>query len=145
MRAALQRREIDDHKLIPLFLGVASYGLLILGVIKWGTHQSGYFGVEEGDYAYQHAEITLYWQALGLAIAIGAGLLTATALAWVLERTIGLTASEEAQVAGFDAADWDIVHDLEPYDTTATAAASAGGNGDGATAVGSGAGPGTSG
>jgi hypothetical protein len=67
-----QRREIDEHKLIPLFLGAASYGLLILGVITWGTPQSGYFGVEEGD-AYQHAEITLYWQALGLAVSIGAG------------------------------------------------------------------------
>ena len=120
-----QRKEIDEHKLIPLFLGVASYGILIVGVIKWGTPQSGYFGVEEGDYAFQHAEINLLWQAVGLALAIGVGLATAYALAWVLERTIGLVASEDAQVAGFDAADWDIVHDLEPATVLQAAAADA--------------------
>jgi ammonia channel protein AmtB len=135
-----QKREIDEHKLIPLFLGVASYGLLIVGVIKWGTPQSGYFGVEEGDYAYQHAEMNLLWQAVGLGVAIGVGLVTAYALAWGLERTIGLTASEEAQVAGFDAADWDIVHDLEPAAVAqvapdAAAAAAANGEGDRATAA----------
>jgi ammonia channel protein AmtB len=132
-----QKREIDEHKLIPLFLGVASYGILIVGVIKWGTPQSGYFGVEEGDYAYQHAEMNLLWQAVGLGVAIGVGLLTATILAWGLERTIGLTASEEAQVAGFDAADWDIVHDLEPVSVTqheAPAAAAEAANGESAPA-----------
>jgi len=112
-----QRREIDEHKLIPLFLGVASYGILMVGLIKWGTPQSGYFGVTEGDYAFQHAEINLLWQAVGLAVALAVGFATAYALAFVLERTIGLTATEEAQVAGFDAADWDIVHDLEPVAT----------------------------
>ncbi len=120
-----QRKEIDEHKLIPLFLGVASYGILIVGLIKWGTPQSGYFGVEEGDYAFQHAEINLLWQAVGLAVAITVGLVTAYALAWVLERTIGLTASEDAQVVGFDAADWDIVHDLEPATLTQHAAPAA--------------------
>ena len=129
-----QRKEIDEHKLIPLFLGVASYGILIVGLIKWGTPQSGYFGVEEGDYAFQHAEINLLWQAVGLAVAIGVGLATAYALAFVLERTIGLVASEDAQVAGFDAADWDIVHDLEPATVLQAAAADGtpgAGNGEG--------------
>ena len=69
-----QKREIDEHKLIPLFLGVASYGILIAGVLNWGTAGGGYFGVTEGDYAFQHAEVTLLWQAIGLAVCIVAGL-----------------------------------------------------------------------
>src|SRR5918995_1081632 len=71
-----QRREIDEHKLINLFLGVASYGILIAGVLNWGTPGGGYFGVTEGDYAFQHAEVNLLWQAIGLVVCIAAGLAT---------------------------------------------------------------------
>jgi ammonia channel protein AmtB len=109
-----QRKEIDEHKLINLFLGVGSYGILMVGLIDWGTAQSGYFGVTEGDYAFQHAEINLGWQALGLAVSIAFGLVTAWPLALVLERTIGLRADDETLVEGFDLHDWDIVHDAVP-------------------------------
>jgi len=109
-----QRREIDEHKLIPLFLGVGSYGILVLGVIEWGTAGGGYFGVTEGDYAFQNAEVNLLWQALGLAVCIGAGLLTGFVMSAILERTTGLAVSEEVQVAGYDDREWEIVHDLEP-------------------------------
>jgi ammonia channel protein AmtB len=51
------------------------------------------------------------WQALGLAICIVVGLVTAWVLAAVLERTIGLRADEETIVEGFDLHEWDIVHD----------------------------------
>jgi ammonia channel protein AmtB len=108
----MQRREIDEHKIIPLLLGVASYGLLMAGLIGWGTPQSGYFGVEEGDYAYQHAEMNVGWQALGLAVCIAAGLVTAWILAFVLERTVGLRAPEEAIVGGYDRYYWGIEHDV---------------------------------
>ncbi len=109
-----QRREIDEHKLINLFLGVGSYGILMAGVLNWGTPGGGYFGVTEGDYAFQHAEVNLLWQAIGLAVCIGAGLLTGWVMSAILERTTGLVESEEVQVAGYDATYWDIVHDLEP-------------------------------
>jgi Amt family ammonium transporter len=109
-----QKREFDEHKLIPLFLGVGSYGILLAGVLNWGTPGGGYFGVTEGDYAFQNAEVNLLWQALGLAVCLGAGLATGWILAAVLKRTTGLRVSEEVEVAGFDAAYWDIVHDLDP-------------------------------
>jgi Amt family ammonium transporter len=109
-----QKREIDEHKLIPLFLGVASYGILIVGLIQWGTPGGGYFGIEEGDYAFQNAEMNVLWQAIGLAVCIGAGLATGWVLKFVLGRTIGLTVSEDVQVAGYDASYWEIVHDVEP-------------------------------
>ena len=109
-----QRREFDEHKLIPLFLGVGSYGLLISGVLNWGTPVGGYFGIESGDYAFQNAEVNLLWQAIGLAVCIAAGLATGWVMAYILERTTGLGVSEDVQVAGYDGRYWDIVHDLEP-------------------------------
>ena len=109
----MQRREIDEHKLVPLFLGVGSYGILAVGVIDWGTAQGGYFGIDSGEYAFQHAEMNVLWQALGLAVCIAAGLATGWILKVVLERTIGLRVSEDVQVAGYDASEWDIVHDHE--------------------------------
>jgi ammonia channel protein AmtB len=107
----MQKREIDEHKLIPLFLGVGSYGLLMVGLIDWGTPGGGYFGVTEGDYAFQNAEMNVGWQALGLVVCIGAGLATGFVMTFILERTIGLRASEDVQVAGYDLRYWDMVHD----------------------------------
>jgi Amt family ammonium transporter len=116
-----QKREIDEHKLIPLFLGVGSYGILAVGLIQWGTPGGGYFGIEEGDYAFQNAEMNVLWQAIGLAVVMGAGLATGWVLKFVLERTTGLGVSEEVQVAGYDARYWEIVHDLEPASAEAVA------------------------
>jgi ammonium transporter, Amt family len=109
-----QKREIDEHKLIPLFLGVASYGILIAGVLNWGTAGGGYFGVTEGDYAFQHAEVNLLWQAIGLAVCIAAGLATGGLVAAIFDRRGGLVETEAVQLAGTDATYWEIIHDLEP-------------------------------
>ncbi len=110
----LQRREIDEHKLIPLFIGVASYGILMTGILNWGTPQGGYFGVTEGDYAFQNAEVNLLWQAIGLGVCLAVGYATGWVMCRILERTTGLKVSDDVQVAGYDARYWDIVHDLEP-------------------------------
>lgn len=104
-----QKREIDEHKLINLFLGVGSYGILMAGVLNWGTAGGGYFGLTEGDYAFQHAEINLLWQAIGLAVCIAAGLLTGWVMTAILGRNLGVT--EDVQVTGYDATYWDIIHD----------------------------------
>jgi ammonium transporter, Amt family len=107
-----QKREIDEHKLINLFLGVGSYGILIAGVLNWGTAGGGYYGLTEGDYAFQHAEINLLWQAIGLAVCVAAGLLTGWVMSAILGRNLGV--SEEVQVTGYDATYWDIIHDPLP-------------------------------
>jgi ammonium transporter, Amt family len=109
-----QRQEIDEHKLINLFLGVGTYGLLMVGLLNWGTPQSGYFGLEEGDYAFQHAEMNMLWQVIGIVVCIGVGLVTAWILAAILERTIGLREDEDTIVEGYDLREWDIVADLVP-------------------------------
>jgi len=106
-----QARRFDEHKLTPLFLGAGSYGLIMVGLVSWGTAQGGYFGVTEGDFAFQNAEINVLWQLLGLIVVVGTGVVTAYVLAFILERTIGLRLSEEEQVAGVDLGDWDLVAD----------------------------------
>jgi ammonia channel protein AmtB len=116
-----QRREIDEHKLIPLFLGVGSYGILMVGLIDWGTAGGGYFGVTEGDYAFQNAEMNVLWQALGLVVCIAAGLATGWLITAIFKPRGGIAVSEDAQVAGYDARYWEIVHDLEPVDAGAVA------------------------
>jgi ammonium transporter, Amt family len=107
-----QRKEIDEHKLINLFVGVGSYGLLMVGILNWGTGTGGYFGLDSGDYAFQHAEINLGWQVLGVVVCLGVGAITAWILGTVLQRTTGLVEDEPTQVAGLDVAQWDIVHDM---------------------------------
>jgi ammonia channel protein AmtB len=107
-----QRKEIDEHKLINLFVGVGSYGLLMVGLLNWGNPQSGYFGIEEGSYAFQHAEMNVLWQLIGIVVCLGVGALTAWVLGTVLQRTIGLREDEETIVEGFDVRQWDIIHDV---------------------------------
>jgi ammonia channel protein AmtB len=124
-----QSRGWDEHKLTPLFLGAGTFGLLAVGVIKWGEPQGGHIFLDSGDYAFQNAEVNVLWQAVGIAVTIGLGVVTAYVLAFILERTTGLTLSEEEQVAGIDGPFWGLDHDLPLY---------AGGNGassDGAAVV----------
>jgi len=119
-----QRMEIDEHKLINLLLGVGSYGLLMVGLIEWGTRQSGYFGVEEGDYAFQHATVNIGTQALGVVVCIAVGAVVAWVLGTILQRTIGLREDEEIIVEGYDLHEWEIIHDAVPqYATVAPGAA----------------------
>jgi ammonia channel protein AmtB len=109
-----QKRNWDEHKLTPLFLGAGSYGLIMVGLIEWGTKQGGYLGIESGDFAFQHASMNVFWQILGIALSIGFGVVTAAVLAPILERTTGLKVDEDEQVIGLDWGEWQIRHDIEP-------------------------------
>ena len=71
-----QARRWDEHKLTPLFLGAGSYGIIMVGLVSWGTDKGGYFGLTEGDYAFQNAEINVFWQLLGLIVLVGSGVVT---------------------------------------------------------------------
>jgi ammonia channel protein AmtB len=109
-----QRRKWDEHKLTPLFLGAGSFGLIMVGLLNWGTEQGGYLGLDSGDFAFQNASINVFWQLLGIVVAVGLGVVTAAVLAPILERTIGLKADEEVLVEGFDWHEWAVEHDIEP-------------------------------
>ena len=106
------KRKFDEHKLTPLFIGAGSYGLIMLGLFKAGTPRGGYFGIEEGAYAFQHGQIGLLMQLVGVAVCIGAGVVTALVTALVLRATIGLRTSEEHMVEGFDSLVWGVETDV---------------------------------
>lgn len=99
-------REVDEHKLFPLFLGAGIFGLIAVGLIKAGTPRGGFFGVTEGPYAFQHGEIGIVMQIVGIVTCVGAGMLTAAVTAFFLERTVGLRVSEEDQAIGLDQVYW---------------------------------------
>jgi ammonia channel protein AmtB len=121
-----QKRGWDEHKLTPLFLGAGTFGLLMVGLIKWGEPKGGHIFLDSGDYAFQNAEINLLWQVVGIAVTIGVGVVTAWVLAFILERTIGLTLSEEEQVAGIDGPVWGLESDLPLYSGNGAAGDGAG-------------------
>ncbi|MFV0245249.1 MAG: ammonium transporter [Qingshengfaniella sp.] len=105
------KRNIDEHKLFPLFLGAGIYGLVMLGILKSGTPRGGYLGIETGPFAFQHGEISLVMQLVGAGVCVLAGVVTAAVLAVVLDKTIGLRVSDEDQVKGLDKLFWDLEND----------------------------------
>ena len=114
----MQKLKIDEHKLIPLFGGVATYGFIMVGVLYAGTPRGGYFGIEEGAYAFQHGEISLMMQLVGVATCLGAGIITALVLTPILKVTTGLRVSDEDQAKGLDKVYWGIESDVEPHAET---------------------------
>jgi len=109
----MQKVRIDEHKLIPLFAGAGSYGLIMVGLLYAGTPRGGYFGITEGPYAFQHGEIGVGMQLAGIVVCLGAGIVTAMVLSFVLKRTIGMEVSDEDQAEGLDKVYWDIEQDVE--------------------------------
>lgn len=106
------KRNIDEHKLFPLFLGSGVFGMIVLGVFKAGTPRGGYFGIEEGAYAFQAGEISLMMQLVGVAVCVGTGVVTALVLSVILENTVGLKVSEDDQINGLDQKLWDLEPDV---------------------------------
>lgn len=107
----MQKRNIDEHKLLPLFAGVGSYGLIMVGLTHAGTPVGGYVGIEEGIYAFQHARISLMMQLVGVVVSLGFGIVTAWILSVILERTTGLRVSDEDQAEGLDKIIWGLNSD----------------------------------
>jgi ammonia channel protein AmtB len=129
------KRGLDEHKVVPLGLGAGTYGLLMVGAIKWGEPTSGYLGIEEGPYAFQGSEVTLYWQVLGGLIGIVAGLVTAEVLCAICKRTMGLRISEETELRGGDVSYWGTVHDVPEATTPYAGDAAPAGAGHGGAAA----------
>ncbi|MFT5662018.1 MAG: Amt family ammonium transporter [Sulfurimonas sp.] len=115
----LQKRGIDDHKLLPLMGGVGAYGLIMVGLVKAGTLRGGYVGIEEGLYAFQGSEISLIMQLAGVATCLGAGIVTAWILSLIFENTIGLRVSEEDQAEGLDKVIWGLNHEEPTHENSA--------------------------
>jgi ammonia channel protein AmtB len=102
---AMTRLRIDETKIVPLTLFTGSYGAITTGFVAWHTKTGGYFGAT-GEYAPQHAEITPWWQLVGLGVTIGIAAVSGLVLIFLLEKTVGLRISEESEIAGLDIAYW---------------------------------------
>ena len=111
-----QKREIDEHKLIPLFLGGRVRRASCWSASSTGARPAAATSAStEGDYAFQHAEVNLLWQAIGLAVCLGAGLVTGAVLVAVLKRDDGPRRStRRSRWPASTPRYWEIVHDLDP-------------------------------
>ncbi len=110
---ATLKMKIDEHKLIPLMGGCGTYGLLMIGLLHAGTPHGGFVGLE-GDYAFQHAQITLGMQAFGVVVSLGLGIITALVLTPILKVTTGLRVDQEDQAEGLDRVKWELSNDVIP-------------------------------
>jgi ammonium transporter, Amt family len=70
------------------------------------------FGIEEGAYAFQHGQIGLVMQFVGVVVCIGAGAVTALVTATVLRATIGLKVPEVDMAEGLDSVCWGVETDV---------------------------------
>lgn len=102
-----QKRQIDEHKLFPLFLGAGTYGLLMVGLLEAGTPRGGFMGITEGEFAFQHGEIGIVMQIVGIVVCLGMGIVTAAVLSPILNATVGLRVSDHDQAVGMDVAHWE--------------------------------------
>jgi Amt family ammonium transporter len=105
VRGLMFRLGIDDAKVVPLGLGAGVFGALLVGFVEWGTATGGYF-TGEGDYAFQHAEITPWWQLIGVAAVMALSGVSALIMSVFFERFGGLRVSEEVERAGLDRTYW---------------------------------------
>lgn len=97
---------IDDPKVVPLALFNGVTGAILTGFVAWGTKTGGFLGLE-GKYGFQHAEITPWWQAIGVITIIALAAIPALILSLIFEKTSGLTVDKEGQIAGLDHVYWD--------------------------------------
>jgi ammonia channel protein AmtB len=102
----LIRLRIDDKKIVPLTLGGGIYAVIAAGIVGSGEKTGGFFGITEGEYAFQGATISLGQQLLGLAVTVGISAVSGLVLIFLLEKTIGLRVKESDELAGLDEARW---------------------------------------
>jgi ammonia channel protein AmtB len=104
----LRRDGIDETKIIPLGLGAGLYGALVVGFVAWGDKTGGYFGLDEGTYAFQGAEINPWWQLIGIGSTMAIAILSGLVLIYGLDKVIGIRVTDEEEVEGLDEYYWDV-------------------------------------
>jgi len=109
----MKKRGIDEHKLIPLFVGCGAYGMIMVGLISAGTPKGGYAGYD-APWDFQHAEISLVMQLIGIAVILGAGIGTALVLTLIFRLFGGLRHDDDARADGLGSAIWGLEPDVQP-------------------------------
>lgn len=103
----MERIGIDELKVVPLTLFGGTYGIIMVGFIAWGTKQGGFFGAP-GDFALHGAEINPLMQIIGVAVTVAIAGVSGLALVLLLDKTVGLRVSRQAEQDGFDLTFWGI-------------------------------------
>lgn len=98
---------IDETKVIGLTLFGGVYSAIVVGFVAWHTRDGGYFGLT-GTHGFQHAQITPYWQLVGVGATIAAAVLSGVPLVFVLEKTVGIRVTEDQEIAGLDETYWPV-------------------------------------
>ena len=102
----MQKLRIDDKKIVPLALFGGVYAALAAGIAGAGKATGGYFELENGAYAFQHATITIGHQLVGVGSTLGISAVTGLVLIIGLEKTIGLRVDRDKEIEGLDQTDW---------------------------------------
>lgn len=100
----VNRRRIDDSKVFPLACA-AIVGDIAVGLLAWGTPTGGYFGLT-GEFGFQHATITVWWQLLGIAATIAIAAVSAGILLTILGSVMTLRVDADDEINGIDVARW---------------------------------------
>jgi Amt family ammonium transporter len=98
--------KVDEGKVVALTLFGGIYGVVVSGFFAWHTKVGGFFGITEGKYAFQNAEVTPWMQILGVVIVLAIAGVTGLILVFALEKTIGLRVTAPEEDAGLDATYW---------------------------------------
>jgi len=101
----MRAMRIDEGKVVPLALFNGIAGVLLAGFIGWGTPTGGYFGLE-GEFGFQHAVITPWWQLIGIVAIFLVSAVPAFIMCVILEKTTGLRVSEDEELRGSDVVEW---------------------------------------
>lgn len=105
----MYRLGIDEQKVVPLALGPGAIGAILVGFLHWGTATGGYPGLE-GEYALGHAQITPWWQLVGVVTTMAVSGIPALVLCLILEKLGQLRVSPETEMIGLDAAHWGVAN-----------------------------------
>jgi ammonia channel protein AmtB len=102
----MQKLRIDDKKIVPLALFGGVYAALAAGIAGAGEPTGGYFELENGAYAFQHATINIGHQLVGVGATLGISAITGLVLIVGLEKTIGLRVDRDKEIEGLDETSW---------------------------------------
>jgi len=102
----MQKLRIDDKKIVPLALFGGVYAALAAGIAGAGKATGGYFELENGAYAFQHATINIGHQLVGVGATLGISAITGLVLIVGLEKTIGLRVDRDKEIEGLDETSW---------------------------------------
>ena len=101
----MKKFDLDDQKIVPVALGPSLLSAVLAGVIGAGVATGGMPGAV-GDYALQHAHISLGMQLVGIVATLLVAGVSGLVLVFAIEKTIGLRVVSTIEQDGMDTWYW---------------------------------------